>query len=293
MAYGTPTDPVGGTVITVAYAVSNLLDPIRWLRGMTGGSDPPGSNYVVRSTSTTATSWSKVTTDTIDDLAISTAKVAALAITDAKISAVDGSKLVDGTIPSGKLGASSVIGSNIADGNIDLGVKGINSSLTGAKVANNTLDLGNVALAGSLTNAKIADNVIDLGVKGLNASLTGAKVANATLDLGNLAIDGSLTPAKLAAGIAKIASGTYSGTGSTSGTQITTGFVVKYLFLESTVGHTTYQATTTSGALRSPTGSSPGWVTDVHLHASNGFVVGDGGTRGNDVGDSYSWTAFG
>lgn len=57
LAYGTPTDPVGGTVITVAYAVANILDPIRWLRSMTGGSDPPGSNYWLRSTSTTAVAW--------------------------------------------------------------------------------------------------------------------------------------------------------------------------------------------------------------------------------------------
>lgn len=57
MAYGTPTDPVGGTVITVAYAVANFLDPIRALRAFTGGSDPPGSNYWLRSTSTSAVSW--------------------------------------------------------------------------------------------------------------------------------------------------------------------------------------------------------------------------------------------
>jgi hypothetical protein len=57
MAYGTPTDPVAGTVITVAYAVANLLNPIRALRDFTGGSDPPGSNYWLRSTSTTAVSW--------------------------------------------------------------------------------------------------------------------------------------------------------------------------------------------------------------------------------------------
>lgn len=57
MAYGTPADPVAGTVITVAYAVANLLDPIRWLRQMTGNADPPGSNYWLRSTSTTAVSW--------------------------------------------------------------------------------------------------------------------------------------------------------------------------------------------------------------------------------------------
>ena len=57
MAYGTPTDPVAGTVITVAFAVANFLDPIRALRAFTGGSDPPGSGYMVTSDSTSATSF--------------------------------------------------------------------------------------------------------------------------------------------------------------------------------------------------------------------------------------------
>lgn len=60
MPYGTPTNPVAGTVITVAYAVANLLDPIRWLRQLTGNADPPGADYVAASTSTTLTAWSKI-----------------------------------------------------------------------------------------------------------------------------------------------------------------------------------------------------------------------------------------
>lgn len=61
-AYGTPTDPVSTTVITVAFAVANFLDPIRALRAFTGGSDPPGSGYVVTSDSTSATSWKTIAT---------------------------------------------------------------------------------------------------------------------------------------------------------------------------------------------------------------------------------------
>lgn len=60
MAYGTPADPVAGTVITVAYAVANFLDPIRALRAFTGGADPPGTGYVVSSDSTLATSWKTI-----------------------------------------------------------------------------------------------------------------------------------------------------------------------------------------------------------------------------------------
>lgn len=57
VAFGTPTDPTPGTVITSAFAVANFLDPIRALRAFTGGADPPGSGYVVESSSTSATSW--------------------------------------------------------------------------------------------------------------------------------------------------------------------------------------------------------------------------------------------
>jgi microcystin-dependent protein len=65
MSYGSPSDPVAGTVITVAYAKSNLLDPIRWLRLMQGNADPPGSSYVVVSDSTTGTTWKKVPADAL------------------------------------------------------------------------------------------------------------------------------------------------------------------------------------------------------------------------------------
>lgn len=91
MAYGTPSDPVGGTVITVAYAVANLLDPIRWLRLLTGNADPPGSSYVVVSDSTTGTTWRKIPTDAIADGAVTTVKIADLGVTAAKLSAGVGS----------------------------------------------------------------------------------------------------------------------------------------------------------------------------------------------------------
>lgn len=65
MAYGTVVDPVGGTVITVSYAVTNILDPIRWLRLLTGNADPPGSNYVVVSTGPSGTSWQKIPADAL------------------------------------------------------------------------------------------------------------------------------------------------------------------------------------------------------------------------------------
>ena len=62
MAWTTPTNPVAGTVITVAYAVTNFINNLNWLRGLTGNADPPGTGYMVTSDSTTATSWKNGTT---------------------------------------------------------------------------------------------------------------------------------------------------------------------------------------------------------------------------------------
>jgi hypothetical protein len=57
VAWTDPVDPVSNTVITVAYAVANLLTQTRWLRILTGGTDPPGTGYVVTSDSVSGTSW--------------------------------------------------------------------------------------------------------------------------------------------------------------------------------------------------------------------------------------------
>lgn len=59
MAYGSPVDPVSGTIITVAYCVTNLLTPIRALRALTGNADPPAEDYVVVSTPTGSV-WKKI-----------------------------------------------------------------------------------------------------------------------------------------------------------------------------------------------------------------------------------------
>jgi hypothetical protein len=75
--FGTPVYPVTLTVITVDYARANLVDPILWLRLMTGNADPPGSSYVVVSDSVSGTSWKRVPTDAIADLAVTAAKLAA------------------------------------------------------------------------------------------------------------------------------------------------------------------------------------------------------------------------
>jgi len=60
------TDPVPSTVITSAWEIANPLAAVRWLRQLMGNSDPPGSNYVVVSSSTSSGGWSKVTADVMN-----------------------------------------------------------------------------------------------------------------------------------------------------------------------------------------------------------------------------------
>jgi hypothetical protein len=76
MVWTAPVAPVAGTVITVAWATANVVATQNWLRLMAGNADPPGSNYVVVSSTPTTTAWDKVRTDTIADNAVTAAKLA-------------------------------------------------------------------------------------------------------------------------------------------------------------------------------------------------------------------------
>ena len=213
MPYGTPTDPVAGTVITVAYAVANFLDPIRWLRLMTGGSDPPGSNYVVRSTSTTATAWSKVTTDTIGngevrtsnilDRTIVNTKLALLTITGAEVAntTISGdAKLVPGSVTGNS--ASSAIGANTLHAN-RIANETFNNIQVAAAFATGALDAANVAdiIAANAINgdAKLAISSVtgNSGTSAIGAnSIHGNRVMNGTITNTHLA-DDAVTYAKL------------------------------------------------------------------------------------------------
>jgi len=61
MAWTTPADPVGGTVITTPWAITNVTNNLRWLRLLCGNADPPGTDYVAVSSGPSATAWGKVT----------------------------------------------------------------------------------------------------------------------------------------------------------------------------------------------------------------------------------------
>lgn len=85
MPWTTPVSPVAGTVITVAWATANVVNPQIWLRLMTGNADPPGASYVVVSSSPSSTAWGKVTSDVIADGAITTLKLLDFAVTNVKL----------------------------------------------------------------------------------------------------------------------------------------------------------------------------------------------------------------
>jgi hypothetical protein len=100
MAWTNPVNPVGGTVITVTYAVTNILEPLRWLRLMTGNADPPGTAYVAISDSVSAVTWKKIPTDAIADGAVTSAKLFAGAALG---------NLADGSIPAAKLAPGAAV----------------------------------------------------------------------------------------------------------------------------------------------------------------------------------------
>jgi hypothetical protein len=92
---------------------------------------------------------------------------------------------------------------------------------------------------------------------------------------------------------AKVATGNYSGNGVTTGRQLVAGFAAKYVMLWQEATGTTYLMVNTNASTRLVSSGNPTYETAVHLHASDGFTVGDGSDRGNNVAESYRWTAIG
>jgi hypothetical protein len=162
------SNPVPSTVITVAYAIANILDPIRWLRQLTGGSDPPGSDYVVRSTSTTATSWSKVVTDMIANLTVTNEK--------------------------------------LANNNIDLSTKAADGSLTGGKVATQTIHGDTKTIPGTVTGQHAGSAIPAGGVhanriqgSSFDAAHVNAAFTDGSINGATKLVEGSVPYNKLAA----------------------------------------------------------------------------------------------
>lgn len=164
ISWTTPTNPVAGTVITVAYAVTNFINNLNWLRGLTGSADPPGSNYTIRSTSTTATDWSKVTVD--------------------------------------MLAANAVINEKILDRSIDASTKLAEGSVTDFEIATHTINGDNTLIVSSVTGngagSAIGTNAIH--ANRLTASLDASEFTRWTgsaqvVAVGNIV--GTIPPTKL------------------------------------------------------------------------------------------------
>ena len=111
-----------------------------------------------------------VTTPKIADLAVTTLKIDPLAVTDAKIADVNGSKIVNSSIPVGKYGLASILDADI-------------STLSGAKLISSTvpeaaLDAGlttkvnRVKASGIFTLTNVAVNNETVSVPGLGVVAT-------------------------------------------------------------------------------------------------------------------------
>lgn len=181
-AYGTPTDPVTGTVITVAYAIANLLNPIRALRALTGGADPPGTGYVVESTSTSATSWVLVNAAKIASwLGYTPANKAGESFTNNV--AIGGNLNVGGTTTTGPINAGAITGSTGAfSGAVNIGgtmtAGPINAGAYSGSTGTFTGALS--ALSGAFTNAVSAASAAIVGaITAASATISGTMSANA------------------------------------------------------------------------------------------------------------------
>lgn len=92
--------------------------------------------------------------------------------------------------------------------------------------------------------------------------------------------------------LTEIATGTYTGDGGTGGRQITTGFLPKFVWLKHAGAVNTWSMEGQDSARSILISANPADKTDVHLHATNGFVVGDGDVGGNANLETYYWWAI-
>lgn len=272
MAYGTPADPVGGTVATVAYMVANVLDPIRALRTFTGGSDPPGSGYVVESTSTSATTWRLVNAAKIASwLGYTPANKAGDTFTGAVV--IGGNFQVGGTSTMGNVNAAAVSGS--------------------AGTFTSTLS----ALSAAFTNA----------VTAASATLTGAlSAASATisgaLSAASATISGTLSAASAAISGNATVGGTLGVTGTTTGTTIngTTDVQKGGTSVVNRAIHTGTQLASTISdfATAALTATAAAYAAATHTHgnmartATSTYTGNGAGTQVVNVGFTPTWVCI-
>lgn len=75
MTWTTPVAGIAGQIVTAAWSQANVVDPLNWLRLLTGNADPPGSGYLILSLTSSQTIWGKLQSDYIQDGAVTDAKL--------------------------------------------------------------------------------------------------------------------------------------------------------------------------------------------------------------------------
>lgn len=184
-------------------------------------------------------------------------------------------------------GSPSVLGLNVGNNGVAAtGPANFASYTGGSAAAGSPSVLGlNVGTNGVATSGQIASSV-STGTAPFSVAST-TKVTNLNADLLNGLSSSAFTV---------VASGSYAGDNSTAGRGITTGFLTKAVFVFGSDGggnEVFFLSLTTSRSMWLDTTPNINGDNAVHLHASNGFVVGDGNVNGNASGWTYTWLALG
>jgi len=90
----------------------------------------------------------------------------------------------------------------------------------------------------------------------------------------------------------EIATGSYSGNGGAGGRQITTGFVPTLVWLKTLNSSISFIIEGQDANESILITANPTRETAVHIHATDGFTVGDGSDIGNNNGVTYYWWAI-
>lgn len=251
MPFGSPVNPVPGTVITAAYAVTNILDPIRWLRLMTGNSDPPGSAYALVSTSTSAVAWSKIGPDALapgtatgnlgytpvnkaGDTGIgnlsSLGQIAAEALVSGGNVSAGGSVSAGGTVSAAAFSGGSPVLGHLNVAGVTIGANGLGSSgsinTTGGAAINSSGAVSAASYAGGSTTAGTPSVLgLTVGANGISstgtiagstitatANIGAAGTVSAGIFSGGTTSSGGVSAAGFAAGVGGFAGGPHSGT---------------------------------------------------------------------------------
>jgi hypothetical protein len=182
MPWSAPVSPVTGTVITVSWATTNVVNLLNWLRTMTGNADPPAGGYVVGSVSPTSTQWQKVNNTLLADDAVDSRVLADQAVLDANIAfnTINGdARIIDSSITGNA--STSAIGTNCIHANrMQYAGNGVLPISLGADVNWRKLDPSCLSLDATLPTAGLM-----LGFNNSNGLFTWKKIDQSNLSTPN------------------------------------------------------------------------------------------------------------